>query len=165
MTKANTTIRNEKLFCLNCGGDHPLNLPIPIDRMTKKIKAFNTLHADCPQTYQEPKPDSFMSEKHRAIWWMENGETGASSKAMWRCFMGERSFDVSHPHDPDDFSRCHKLLQTVPEWKSKIHKLQSLSPQWALLVFNWDELTRYYMEIQQTKKANGMYEFMKHLIK
>ena len=32
-----TTIRNEKLFCLNCGGQHPLVMPIPIKEMTNKI--------------------------------------------------------------------------------------------------------------------------------
>ena len=45
-----TTIRNQNLFCLNCGGEYQLVYPIGIPDMNRKIKAFNELHADCKKT-------------------------------------------------------------------------------------------------------------------
>jgi hypothetical protein len=45
-----TTIRNQSLFCLNCGGEQKLIYPIPVEEWTKKIDQFNKLHKKCPKT-------------------------------------------------------------------------------------------------------------------
>ena len=58
------TIRNEKLFCLNCGGQHPLIMPISIKEMTNKIYTFNMLHKDCKPTFQESVADQNKSIKN-----------------------------------------------------------------------------------------------------
>jgi hypothetical protein len=79
--------------------------------------------------------------------------------------MGHKNFEINHPYDPDDFSRCWKLLEAVPEWKTELHKLKPLSEAWSNLVDNWDKLNEYFMDIQKGKKANGMYEFMQTLIR
>ena len=52
-----TTIRNEKLSCLNCGGQFAIKLPISITEMNNKIKSFDDLHKDCEPTWTEPKAD------------------------------------------------------------------------------------------------------------
>jgi len=92
--------------------------------------------------------------KEKLMWWIANGETGTSSKTMWNCLIGNSNFSVDHPYDPDDFSRCYKLLQTVPEWNN--------------LVENWDKLTEMFEKNQRTgwqnSKKIGMYEFMQTLI-
>lgn len=171
MVKVNhTTIRNEKLFCLNCGGQHSLNLPIAITEMNKKIKAFNQLHHDCEKTWTEPSADQAQTVEERANWWIVNGETGLSSKAIYGACMGVKGIQAHHPCDPSDFSRCYKLLQAIPEWKSSSYMkhIANLSPAWRKLVENWDELTEMYeqnvREEWKNYKQIGMYEFMQEII-
>ena len=160
------TIRNQKLFCLNCGGEFALQYPIGISEMTSKIDSFNMLHKDCKKTWTEPKANQSESAKSKAMWWIINGEQGMSSKAMWACLMGQQG-DGNHPCDPDDFSRCYKLLEAVPEWKADLGKLTKLSDTWKNLVGNWDKLTQMYeqnvKENWKNHKQIGMYEFMKKL--
>ena len=164
----NTTIRNNKLFCLNCGGSFDLVYPMNANVFNAKVKAFNSLHKDCKQTWTEPQVDQAKSIQEKAVFWMANGETGMSSKTMWNCFMGSPEFTVNIPYDPDDFSRCYKLLQAVPEWKNELHKLKPLSKEWSNLVDNWDKLMSMYelnvRENWKNYKAIGMYEFMQSLI-
>lgn len=166
-----TTIRNNKLLCLNCGGDYKLQFPMPIegmDSMTMKIENFNKLHGNCKPGWKEPEADQSQGVKEKALWWIGNGHVGASSKTMWNCFMGNTNFEINHPYDPDDFSRCYKLLEAVPEWRSEIQKLKPLSKAWSNLADNWDKLTEMY-ELNEknkwkTSKKIGMYEFMQTLI-
>lgn len=163
-----TTIRNGKLFCLHCGDEHALPMPMSVDDFSNKTKAFNAIHGNCKKTWTEPVVDKSLSFYQKAMWWMDNGETGSSSKTMWNCFMQRPTFPVNHPYDPDDFSRCYKLLETVPEWKTQLDRLRHLSPVWSNLVDNWDKLTSMYEENVKTHWKNskkiGMYDFMQKLI-
>lgn len=164
-----TTIRNEKLFCTCCGGEFALNYPVAVDDYSKKLKQFNELHSDCKQTWVEPCVDKGKGVKERAMWWIGNGETGASSKTMWNCLMGNNDFHINHPYDPDDFKRCYKLLLAIPEWKLELYKLKPLSSAWSNLVDNWSTLTEMFEENCRTdwkkSKEIGMYEFMQTLIR
>lgn len=163
-----TTIRNEKLFCLNCGGEFKLTYPVPVDEMSEKMMAFDTLHKNCKKTWTEPKADQSKDVLQKAMWWIDYGHVGSSSKTMWSCLMGNPKFPVNIPYDPDDFSRCYKLLEAVPEWKLELHKLKPLSKEWSNLVDNWDKLTEMYelntKENWKNSKKIGMYEFMQTLI-
>ena len=163
-----TTIRNQKLFCLNCGGEFALAYPIPIKDFAKKAKAFETLHKDCPATWKQPEVDQSKSIEEKTNFWLLNGEHGNSSVAMCRALM-DNPVSKSHPYDPDDFRRCYLLLKAVPEWKKDLHKLKSLSLEWSNLVDNWDILTSMYEENVKTNWINyeriGMYELMQKLIK
>ncbi len=136
--------------------------------MTKKIEAFNELHKECKKTWIEPKSDQSKNVKEKAMWWIANGHIGMSSKTMWLCLMGEKIERISHPYDPDDFSRCWKLLEAVPEWKLELNKLKPLSKAWSNLVDNWTKLTEMYELNTKEKWENsekiGMYEFMQTLI-
>lgn len=163
-----TTIRNEKLFCTNCGSEFVLKFPIKVTEMTKKTEAFEELHKDCEQTWVEPVADQSKDVTEKAMWWIANGHVGMSSKTMWNHFMKNKNFQINHPYDPDDFSRCYKLLQAVPEWKSRILELGVLSKQWKNLSENWEKLTDMF---EQNKKEDwknykqiGMFEFMQTLI-
>lgn len=166
-----TTIRNEKLFCENCGQEFPLKFPLAITEMNKKIKAFDTLHKDCEKTWVEPEADQSKDIEEKANWWITNGRVGMSSKTMWSCFMGVKDFKVNHPYDPDDFSRCYKLLEAVPEWKSPqyMQRLKRLSTAWSNLVDNWDKLTEMYeLNVKnewKNSKEIGMYQLMDKLIR
>lgn len=166
-----TTIRNSNLFCINCGGEYVIKYPLPITGVgsfSELVKGFNLLHGACKPTWVEPKADQQKSVNEKAMWWLNNGHVGQSSKTMWNCFMGNTKFPVNHPYDPDDFSRCYKLLEAVPEWKNDLSKLKPLSKAWSNLVDNWDKLTEMYElnEKQEWKKYKeiGMYEFMGTLI-
>lgn len=165
---AKTTIRNGKLFCLKCGGDSHLHLPLPIDEMCTQIREFDSLHKDCKQTWTEPQADQSKDVQQKAMWWIANGETGMSSKTMWNCLIGHKDFRINHPYDPADFSRCYKLLQAVPEWKTELHKLKPLSKEWSNLVDNWDKLTEMYelnhKENWKNYKKIGMHVLMQSLI-
>lgn len=84
-TKVNhTTIRNEKLLCLNCGGDFKLQMPIQVDMMTGIIDTFNKLHKNCKPTWKEPEADQSKGVKEKAMWWIANGHVGMSSKTIWK---------------------------------------------------------------------------------
>ena len=161
-------IRNGKLFCTKCGGEFGLSYPMEINEFSKKTEAFENLHKDCKQTWIEPKSDQNKEVKERAMWWIANGEHGMSSETMWNCFMKNKAFPINHPYDPDDFSRCYKLLEAIPEWKTELHKLKQLSGEWSSLVDNWDKLTEMFEENIKTDWKNskkiGMYEFMQTLI-
>lgn len=164
----NTAIRNSNLFCLNCGGEHRIDYPITPDKLSELVEAFNVLHKDCVQTWTEPKYNNSDDIYKRAMRWIAVGEKGMSSEAMWGCFMGSGVPKTAHPYDPDDFKRCYKLLEAVPEWKSEMHKLKSLSREWSNLVDNWDKLTEMFernvREDWKNYKEIGMYEFMQTLI-
>jgi hypothetical protein len=163
-----TTLRNGKLFCTNCGGSFDLNLPLAVTDMTKRMKAFEALHCDCPQTWKEPTiaPSRDLNEK--IIFWLMNGETGISSKTMVEvmtdrpCLSG---FRRDHPCDPDDFNRCYKLLEMIPELKPMLPKMRSASKAWSNLIDNWDKLTEMLEEQLRTHKDNGMYDLMQECIK
>lgn len=164
-----TTIRNGDLFCLNCGGNFKLQYPMPVDEMSEKTMSFNRLHEDCKKTWTEPEADQTKPVYEKSMFWFNNGERGNSSETMWNCLMNNDNYPINHPYDPDDFSRCYKLLLFVPEWKNELHRLKPLSNQWSNLVDNWDKLTDMYEENKRTDWKNhkeiGMYELMKTLIK
>lgn len=168
MKNNHTTIRNKKLFCENCGGEFTLPFPIDISSMSQQIKSFNKLHKDCEKTWSEPSVNPNDRELERASWWIKNGETGLSSITIWNCMMGNTNFSVHHPYDPDDFKRCYKLLEVMPEWKNQLNKLERLSVSWGNLVKNWNKLTEMYELNQKSKWKNhqeiGMYEFMQTII-
>lgn len=133
--------------------------------MAEQVKAFNNLHKDCLKTWVEPQPDMSQSEYDRIGWWIENGQKGTSSKTMLFICYGKRlTSELSHPLDPSDFMRCHKLVQTVPEIKHRFYLLKEHSPVWSNLVDNWDELTELLNEqLTGANKNNGMYELMQKL--
>lgn len=105
------------------------------------------------------------SEAENLRYWMKMGEHGASSCTMFN-HLNDEDLSMgpyeSVPHDPDDFRRCHMLLEAVPQWRGKLDKLKPLSTEWAALVDNWDKLTEMLLDQLKTKpaKPNGMYEFM-----
>ena len=163
-----TTIRNGALFCTCCGGIYNLNYPMEISNYSSKLKAFDALHNDCTQTWTEPEADQGKSTQEKAMWWIANGHVGMSSKTMWNFFMKNEKFPINHPYDPDDFSRCYKLLEAVPEWKILVPGLTTLSKEWKALAENWDKLTEMYeqniREDFKNYKQVGMYEFMQKLL-
>lgn len=172
--KGKTGFRNGDLFCFNCGRSYKMTLPQPVTMAAVLMKQFAKDHENCSPSWTEPVNEvAEKTEVENANWWAVNGEHGMSSECMFNQL--SKGIQVrrmpsaysTSPSDPDDFSRCYKLLQAVPQWKAKLHEMKSVSEVWSKLVDNWDKLTEMYEENVKTDwkqyKRIGMYEFMKSL--
>lgn len=158
-------IRNEKLFCSNCGAAQTIQLPMEIPVFVAMGKAFTKSHAKCLKTYKEPVVNPSLSIEQRADFWWQHGERGISSETIFGVLSGRGPRkDGCHPWDPSDFKRCYGLLQVVPEWRERLGEMKSQSKAWSNLVDNWDKLTEMLEEMMRTNKDNGMYDFMQTLI-
>ncbi len=175
-SKSTTGFRNGDLFCFNCGRSYKMNLPQPVTMAAALMKQFSKDHENCQPAWKEPvnSDAESKSEVENAKWWAANGEHGMSSKTMFNhlslTLHGFPLLETDYlcaPSDPDDFSRCYKLLQAVPQWKARLAELKALSPVWEKLVNNWEKLTAMYeqnvKEDWKNHKKIGMYEFMQTL--
>lgn len=155
-------IRNNKLFCSNCGTYESIPFPVRIPVFSVLVKEFSKQHARCPKTYKEPEFDQSQSIDQRAWQWFEHGERGASSESIFKVITGQPvRADITVPQDPDDFRRCYLLLKAIPEWRKELHLMKPKSKAWENLVDNWDKLTAMF----EDPKEKGMYEFMQTLTK
>ena len=86
---------------------------------------------------QEPQLDPLTQ-------WLASGERGISSNAIVEHLTGIRcsrySHAADHPHDPDDLTRCVRLLEQCPDLRGRLGDMAYRSPEWAALVGAWDEL-------------------------
>ncbi len=82
----------------------------------------------------------------RVTGWIDGGDTGASSKTIWHILTklpGKvHRYDV--PHDADDFGRCARLLEHIPEWRARLVEMADRCSEWKAIVYNWDELVDLY---------------------
>lgn len=160
-----TGFRNEALFCFHCGGSQKLAPPLPVTEAIAAMSAFDLLHSTCPQSWIEPvaTPDG-RTEAENVTWWLLNGEQGLSAKTMLkRLHDSAMTIREFHPSDPDDFRRCHLLLEAVPQFRQKLGQMRAVSAVWSRLVDSWDELTALLLEQMIKRSDNGMYEKMKTL--
>ncbi|MXS82249.1 hypothetical protein [Nitrosomonas oligotropha] len=87
-----------------------------------------------------------MDTKEKIIHWLLADDTGVSSIAIASKMTGrEPLYGYGVPHDQDDFGRCHRLLEAIPEFMVRIEEMAECSPQWAVLVKHWHELTQLYL--------------------
>lgn len=91
-----------------------------------------------------------MSESMDFTAWLVGGERGISSTAIVAQLTGiptDREWRDDHPHDPDDFKRCAKLLAMYPEAVPAFReRMPSRSPVWAALVARWDDIHQTMQE-------------------
>jgi hypothetical protein len=167
--------------CENCGGTHAVALPVAIDMLAAQAAVFQKNHRACKKTWTPPPPATPPAREvpmaKRVKWWMEEGERGISSNTMLDVITGRalvRDGYHCHPLCLDDFKRCWKLLQLVPELRDGFDKLAKKSPVWARLLAHWDELAEMMPLVleewrtipsgQPMPTANKMYRRMKELI-
>ena len=101
-----------------------------------------------------------------ALMWIVGDDTGASSEDLWAHMLGVARRYVDHPYDPDDIGRCFRLLDQVPQWKSRLPEMAHYSDAWKYLVENWDKI-RACMEAEtgitrpfKARMAPRTYELM-----
>jgi len=109
------------------------------------------------------KPDVSAPLEVRAWWWIENGDVGTSSKTFYGVFVGSLNERPDVPHDPEDFNRCRKLFDLIPEWRAEISKVTNFYPWLAPFVDHWDEMDRLFDEEFPTKRAPKLYLLMQQL--
>lgn len=160
---SNTIFRNGNMFCVNCGGEFKLTYPISAGDMAEKAEAFEKLHENCPKTWEQSEADPKLPLEDRAHWWMENGERGMSSEAIWNVMMETGEGKGTYPLNPDDFKRCRNLLKAVPEWRDELHRMKPLGFQWSNLVDLWPVLDAMYDRIEEDGVHDEMHELMKKI--
>jgi hypothetical protein len=82
-----------------------------------------------------------------ALHWIAGRDTGVSSKTIWAVMVGTAPDMADVPHDPDDFGRCFRLLELVPEWRPRLPEVAARYPKWGPMVEVWDELEALYRPI------------------
>lgn len=89
--------------------------------------------------------------------WCRGLDTGDSSWTIMHALTGRQSRHgrpmIGHtPQDADDFGRCHRLLEFIPEFRSRLPTVATRWPDspWPRLVAHWDELTALYQANQNT---------------
>lgn len=90
--------------------------------------------------------------------WVLGPYTGVSSESIFSVLSDKkgllwlsnparvRKFEVGVPRDPDDFSRCHDLLQKMPGWAERIGEVGATYEIWKPFSDNWAALTALYLE-------------------
>lgn len=83
----------------------------------------------------------------KALAWITSDDTGISSKTIWAVMMGAVADDgrYGRPYDGDDFGRCHRLLELIPEWKSRLGEVATRFPEWAPIVREWPQIEAAYL--------------------
>jgi hypothetical protein len=101
--------------------------------------------------------------------WIINGSVGISSKTMWAALKG-LDIKPTHgdkPYDPDDFSRCYKLVKQCGLSNANLNIISQTLPYWQPYIDNWDKLCEMYeantANDWKTYKEIGMYDYMKKL--
>lgn len=103
--------------------------------------------------------------------WLKGPDTGTSSRSIFAvlskkhghlAFVGH-GFGPSEPLDPDDFGRCHRLLQAIPEWRGRLAEVAAAYPGWGPLIREWDRCTALYEQEEPTGRAPKLYALMQEL--
>lgn len=101
--------------------------------------------------------------------WLFGDDTGMSSVTIWSVMNGISPERVDRragiPHDPQDFGRCHRLLEHFPAWRSRMHLVSATYAAWAPLIDagEWESLTALYLEELPTGRAPKLAARLKEL--
>ena len=89
----------------------------------------------------------------RLEWWVnESNDRGVSSftiahaigKVPWTAFSKNGGWYADAPYDSDDFGRCFRLLQLIPEWHDRLPEVVQYCPRFKPIIALWNELCRLY---------------------
>ncbi len=85
--------------------------------------------------------------------WLANGGSGISAKSLALTLLfRNRSFNHGIPSDSDDFERCLRLVQEVPELRKRLPEMIVLTEgqthwygsdiNWEFFILNWEKLEK-----------------------
>ena len=85
----------------------------------------------------------------KILQWLATGEKGISSEAiafkMAGVVPGNKRSWPTHPYDPSDFKRCLKLVNFIPEIRSRLDEMRSISREWNAIIEHWKEVEECFM--------------------
>jgi hypothetical protein len=127
--------------------------------MNAIIQAANSILAEFEREAVRATPDMGLKK------WLASDDTGLSSRFM-AAVLSNPPFicDFNYPHDPDDFGRCYRLLQAVPELRENFARLHRRPAPWPQLAAAWPELEKLYVEELPTGQAPKLYARMREII-
>jgi len=107
-----------------------------VDALTAKLRA---------KRLAEPVPPELSALSEPARKWLLTGHLGLSSCTMFAActgfipdYLSERVAPKHYPYDPDDFGRCQKLIEAVPEVEEAYRLVMpKVSPVWAEMIARW----------------------------
>ncbi len=76
--------------------------------------------------------------------WLYGIDTGLSSICIFNYMKGYANADIHVPHDSDDFGRCYRLLDIIPDWRTRMPEMGRHYSQWKPFTDCWSELESYY---------------------
>jgi hypothetical protein len=113
------------------------------------IKAANQIIFELETPDTPSKPGMGLEE------WLLSDDTGASSKYMACILLGKGPHaEHAYPYDSEDFGRCYRFLQAVPEARKNLEKLKDCGPVWETYIKNWPELERLFEQGLLDKKRH-----------
>lgn len=118
---------------------------IELDRQGVKAmvpRQYNTIVAAANRIIEElGKPAVGATAGMGMAAWLASDDTGLSSLYMAAVLSEVFSRPYAHPHDADDFGRCVRLLEAVPELAPKLDLMRKSGPVWNYLINSWASLT------------------------
>jgi|GEM_PF-2089546 hypothetical protein len=159
-------IQQQRCTCHRCGEvfDAEVVINAPFALYISSLEAVT-----CPKCHAGHKEVGFGGERlgaprletpitARADWWWENGERGTSSETIFCGCAGRGLHRADYPYDPDDYRRCHRLLEIVPEWRGELARVTARWPWFKPFEDRWPEFERLWNEEVKTGKAPKLYE-------
>ncbi len=93
------------------------------------------------------------SVRERLSWWINHSnDTDISSNTIASICaasgvyrdLGGLPFSTNPPKDADDFGRCVRLIERIPEWMNAIWRVGQKEPNFYPIIINWNSLVCLY---------------------
>lgn len=142
MSANHVTLGKNAYWCLHCGAEFPLTLPMSINMMIATSQAFTKDHKNCKPSPAGRARMTYTTPDE----WAKSWDTGLSSMTIYD-FMSQGFSSNPHvPLDAADFGRCVRLLNVAPGWHQRLSELGAMYPMWRPFAANWDLLTKAFEE-------------------
>ena len=99
----------------------------------------------------------------RVMAWIDGNDTGTSSETIWHILtqLPGKVFKYGFPRDADDFGRCARLIEFIPEWATRLGEVAERCSEWKPIVANWDRLTDLYA-CGEARKLDALLDWLMH---
>jgi hypothetical protein len=170
-------VQQTPVTCLKC--QHWWRAELPVECAIQVwAAAVKTLR--CPKCGAGPRKIGFgrsnvpepapclddISDQERRHRWLDLGDNGISSETIAAVMCGA-PFDHrrhGHPHDGDDFGRCHRLLCLYPQWRERLDLMRGVSPAWDALVSRWTEIEAAYKADLANREGRACWTLMREIL-
>ena len=112
---------------------------------TFATRQYNAIINAADSILEEIKREPVMASKNIGLTrWLVSDDTGMSSKFMASVLSNLHIGKLEYPHDADDFGRCIRLLDAVPEFRERLDIMREHGIEWANLLDCWTEAEYSY---------------------